>query len=231
MKGELMSWLDASSGQGYSTSSGGSQNTSSAYGWSNTNGTEAIAQARASADYANQLALQNWQMQANYNSAEAQKQRDWLERMANTTYQRTVKDMIAAGINPILAASSGFGADAISSGATATATAPDTYMAPTFANSNSASGSQGQGSSWQNSYSYNMSVSGLSEAIQQMAELFGYNRDVTTSALHTATSNAWSNLSKIRNNLNKWNSPGDNTGLYNFQKNHKSQGGGTGKGF
>lgn len=38
-----------------------------------------------------------------HESREAQKTRDWQTEMSNTSYQRAVKDMTAAGINPALA--------------------------------------------------------------------------------------------------------------------------------
>lgn len=52
-----------------------------------------------------------------YNSAEAAAERAFQKEMRGTAYQDTVKDMIAAGINPILAASNG--ATASTSGASA----------------------------------------------------------------------------------------------------------------
>lgn len=70
---------------------------------------------------AQQMAFQRemLQNQMNYNSAQATQQREWQERMRATAYQATVKDMITAGINPILAAQ--LGATSAGTGATASA--------------------------------------------------------------------------------------------------------------
>lgn len=53
---------------------------------------------------------------AQINAAEAQRNREFQERMSNTAVQRQVKDMIARGINPILARQ--FGGRSTPSGST-----------------------------------------------------------------------------------------------------------------
>ena len=53
-----------------------------------------------------------------FNAQEAAKSRSWQEYMSNTAHQREIKDLKAAGLNPVLSAMGGNGA-AVTSGATA----------------------------------------------------------------------------------------------------------------
>ena len=67
--------------------------------------------------------MRDWQVKQNakamqFNADEAAKNRQWQKMMSNTAHQREVKDLMAAGLNPVLSAMNGNGA-AVGSGATA----------------------------------------------------------------------------------------------------------------
>lgn len=78
---------------------------------------------------AQQMAFQRemLQNQMRFNSAEAENNRAWQREMRQTAYQDTVKDMIKAGINPIMAAQ--LGATGLSGGGAANAGLPSGAMA------------------------------------------------------------------------------------------------------
>lgn len=151
-----MGLLDAS------LSNSGGQNT--AKSWSNTNGAGATASSNIQASTANASAYQNWLAAAKFNAEQARIQRDWQERMANTVYQRSIADMKAAGINPILAANMGLGTASVGSGAAASLSSPATFMGQSFADQNSAS--ESYGASWSHS------ESGLATFISSLGGIF-----------------------------------------------------------
>lgn len=65
--------------------------------------------------------LQLINLSNSFNSAEAQKSRDWSEYMRDTQVQSYMNQLKDAGINPILAVSGGFNGDGYSSSAVASA--------------------------------------------------------------------------------------------------------------
>lgn len=69
------------------------------------------------ADRANSISASSSAKAMEFSREEAQKTRDWQEIMSNTAHQREVKDLIAAGLNPVLSAS--LGGASTPSGATA----------------------------------------------------------------------------------------------------------------
>lgn len=82
----------------------------------------AIQQAKDYARYNNNLMMENTRQSQAYNAAEAAKNRDWQERLANSAHQREVADLKKAGLNPILSsggqgATTGSGASASSEAA------------------------------------------------------------------------------------------------------------------
>lgn len=81
---------------------------------SSANNAWAEAQAQKQMDFqrqSNKIAM-------DFNAAEAAKNRDWQKMMSDTAHQREVRDMIAAGLNPVLSVTGGNGAS-VTSGATA----------------------------------------------------------------------------------------------------------------
>lgn len=86
-------------------------------------GLKELAQANSAASAEQARIQREWQEAQNarameFSAAEAAKNRDWQEMMSNTAHQREVKDLLAAGLNPVLSAMNGNGA-AVGSGATA----------------------------------------------------------------------------------------------------------------
>jgi hypothetical protein len=89
-----------------------------------------LKQAKEMAKYNNSLALSNAKQAQSFNAAEAQKTRDWQERLSNSAHQREIADLKKAGLNPALSVTNGNGATT-ASGATASGDAAPVDMSLT----------------------------------------------------------------------------------------------------
>lgn len=121
------------------------------------NSAEALANRRFQQESANSA--------MEFSRQQAQVDRDWQERMSNTAYQRVVKDLRAAGLNPILAYTNG-GASA-GSGSTATAFQ---------ASGSQASGSQGS------AFKADYNKAKLNEAEALLSQIKGAMEGINTAA-------------------------------------------------
>lgn len=154
----------ASNNFGDSWSNGISEWSDSASGnsWYKVFGSEASAKDVKRAAEANAQQMEFWKMQADYNAQEAEKNRIFQAMMSNTAYQRAVDDLLAAGLNPILAAGNLGATTPV--GATASTGLASAHKAQTFADIESGSSwnSSGGGYSKSNSGSHNEGYSNSS---------------------------------------------------------------------
>lgn len=136
-----------------------------------------------------------------FNAEEAAKNRAFQEEMSNTQYQRAMKDMKAAGLNPMLAFSQG-GAGNVS-GATASSSAPSA-SAPSGAQASGPAASSGGGSPsglarGAQAQQFNYLASGVSTAAQVGQMVAGLElMNAQTAKIKAETMEAVFNQEKFR---------------------------------
>lgn len=148
--------LNATIGQSSGGSSGQSISNNSSYTVGGTWGTGATASAQSYSmmQEANKFNSSEAEKNRLFNAEQAEINRKWQENMSNTAYQRAVKDMQKAGINPILAYTNGgasTGTGATASGGQATSAMGNAYT-DTYNESQGQGKSESHNSSWENSF-------------------------------------------------------------------------------
>lgn len=174
----------------------------------------------------------------NFNSTEALANREWQERMSNTAYQRAVKDMREAGLNPILAfqnggASTPGGSTATISGASmgapsssalgvsrASGFVPNAYESESWSQSDWYNAAQ----SWnQMLSSTGMTPLGLQETLSNIGKDAG-------NAINNAVGAGRKAGNKLRENANRaMNNVRNGHGIDNITGNRNRTGGGAGR--
>ena len=174
----------------------------------------------------------------NFNSTEALANREWQERMSNTAYQRAVKDMREAGLNPILAfqnggASTPGGSTATISGASmgapsssalgvsrASGFVPNAYESESWSQSDWYNAAQ----SWnQMLSSTGMTPLGLQKTLSEIGEGTGNLIDKTVGAGRKAAERGKTNVNKAMDNVR------NGHGIDNITGNRNRTGGGAGR--
>lgn len=153
---------------GESQSQSSSQNSSQGTSASKTFGTEATNRSLQMMREANAFNRESMQAQMEFNAAQAEANRLWQEKMANSAVQRQVADLKAAGINPILAAQ--LGGAFTGSGAVASTSGISSAMGAAHADSESSSQNSSSGSSASSAWSKEDATTSVINQIEEMKD-------------------------------------------------------------